>query len=202
MEEITREYIKLSEKSLTQSLTDKYIFKKIAEFDKKFRNSKGHHETFEGLLSNIGADQESIPILNCVIKRLKSKKDKLPCNKYYYDLGNTILAKADIERRPPDNFEHLVACSSRYKEAKNTLLLVQDDETDHFQRAHTNIANILEKYGRNYEALFSYDVVLKIDPNFGMALGNKAIAIWYYTQLAPQQSLVLLNNWCPFGERA
>ncbi|MEN8136631.1 MAG: LA2681 family HEPN domain-containing protein [Thermodesulfobacteriota bacterium] len=194
MEDITREYIKLDKESQSKSLSDDYIFKKIAEFDSKFKNRKEHHEAFEGLLSNIGADQKSIAILNCVIKRLKSKKDKLSPNKYYYDLGNTILTKADIERRPPDSFEHLVTSSSRYKEAKDILLLVQSDDTDHFQRARTNIANILEKYGRNYEALFAYDEVLKTDTNFGMALGNKAIAIGYYTQLAPQQSLVLLNN--------
>lgn len=193
LKELTREYLQLSNLSQQQSLSDEFIFQKIAEFDEKYKDFKPHYETFEGLLSNIGADQKSIKILNCVIKRLNTKKDDLPPNKYYYDLANTILAKADIEFTTPSDFNYLIN-STRYKEAKNTFLLVGKDDPPHFERAATNIANILEKYGRNYEALYAYDKVIKFNPNFGMALGNKAIAIEYYIRLAPQQSLVLLNQ--------
>ncbi len=95
LKELTREYLQLSGLSQQQSLSDEFIFQKIAEFDEKYKDFKPHYESFEGLLSNIGADQKSIKILNCVIKRLNNKKDNLPHNKYYYDLANTILAKAD-----------------------------------------------------------------------------------------------------------
>ena len=193
LKELTREYLQLSDLSQQQSLADGFIFQKIAEFDEKYKDFKPHYETFEGLLSNIGADQKSIKILNCVIKRLNTKKDDLPPNKYYYDLANTILAKADIEFTTPSDFNYLIN-STRYKEAKNTFLLVGKDDPPHFERAATNIANILEKYGRNYEALYAYEKVIKFNPNFGMALGNKAIALEYYIRLAPHQSLVLLNQ--------
>ena len=193
LNELTHDYLQLSELSQHQVLSDEFIFQKIAELDEKYKNIKPHHESFEGLLSNIGADQESIKILNCVIKRLNSKKNELPPNKYYYDLSNTILAKADIEFTTPSDLSCLIN-STRYKEAKNTFLLVEKDDSDHFERAATNIANILETYGRNYEALYAYDKALRFNPNFGMALGNKAIALEYYIRLAPQQSLVLLNQ--------
>ena len=193
LKELTREYLQLSDLSRQQSLSDEFIFQKIAEFDEKYKDFKPHYESFEGLLSNIGADQKSIKILNCVIKRLNTKKHDLPPNKYYYDLANTILAKADIKFTTPTDFNYLIN-STRYKEAKNTFLLVGKDDPLHFERAATNIANILEKYGRNYEALYAYEKVIKFNPNFGMALGNKAIALEYYIRLAPQQSLVLLNQ--------
>lgn len=88
MLEITKDYLELSELSESQALPDDFIFKKIAELDKKYKDNESHHLSFEGLLSNIGADQNSTNLLNYVIKRLKSKKDRLPQNKYYYDLAN------------------------------------------------------------------------------------------------------------------
>ncbi len=192
--DITQDYISFSEKSEKERLSDQFVFQTISELDNKYKNSRVHYENFEGVLSNIGSDQKSIPILNCVIKRLKTKKDKLPQNKYNYDLGNTIFTKTDIECAVTNRITGLLTKSSKYKEAKNYFLLVDEDDPSHFEKASTNIANILEKYGRNYEALFAYDRALKANPNFGMALGNKAIALSYYNQLAPQQSLVLLNT--------
>ena len=93
--DITQDYISFSEKSEKEILSDQFVFQKISELDKKYKNNTIHYENFEGVLSNIGADQKSIPILNCVIKRLKAKKDKLPQSKYNYDLGNTIFVKID-----------------------------------------------------------------------------------------------------------
>jgi len=193
LKELTHDYLQLSELSHQQVLSDEFIFQKVAELDEKYKDVKSHYESFEGLLSNIGSDQKSIKVLSCVIKRLKSKKNELPLDKYYYDLANTISAKADIEFKAPSDLPYLIN-STRYKEAKNTFLLVEKDDSSHFERATTNIANILEKYGRNYEALYTYDRALRFNPNFGMALGNKAIALEYYCLLAPQQSLVLLNQ--------
>jgi len=193
LNELTNDYLQFYELSRHEVLSDEIIFKKIAELDKKYANVKPHNETFEGLLSNIGADQKSIKVLNSVIKRLKSKKKELPPNKYYYDLANTIIAKADIESTTENYFLYLINSES-YKEARNTFLLVEKDNSDHFERASTNIANILEKFGRNYEALYAYDRALKFNKNFGMALGNKAISLAYYTRLCPQQSLILLNQ--------
>lgn len=193
LRELNSDYLYLSELSSKQKLSDEFVFKKISELDEKYSGIKPHFNSSEGLLSNIGSDQKSINILNCAIKRLKSKKQNLPKDKYNYDLANTILAKADIEAGNPASLKTLIN-SSRYKEAKEIFNLVRTSDKPHYERANTNIANILEKYGRNYEALYAYDKPLKHNPNFGMALGNKAIAIEYYTKLAPQQSLALLNH--------
>lgn len=46
----------------------------------------------------------------------------------------------------------------------------------------TNYGNTLDTVGRGVEAITAYDVALSIDPEMGMALGNKAVALSY---LAP-----------------
>lgn len=48
----------------------------------------------------------------------------------------------------------------------------------------TNYGNCLDSLGRVMEALYAYDEVLKTDPNFPMALGNKAIAIRFFADIS------------------
>ena len=192
LDNLKYDYIQLAKSSDTQTLSDKYLFKTVGILDEKYKNLKEHHESFEGLLSNIGSDQKSIALLNYVLKRLKKKKGSLEKNKYYYDFGNTLFSKAVIELNE-DDYLHSLIESKTYQEAKRYFLLVKKDHTTHFERASTNLAIIYERYGRNYEAIFTFDRVIKSNPKFGMALGGKAISLEYYTRLAPQQSLLLLN---------
>jgi hypothetical protein len=193
LKEIQNDYLNFSNLSQNSSLSEDIIFKKIAKLDDKYKNNEIHFQSFEGVLSNVGFDQASIKVLNYVIKRLKSKKDKLPQNKYFYDIGNTILSKSVLIYKAKPNISTLISTRS-FLEAKKYFYHVVEDDTDHYERARTNITNILGKYGRNYEALYAYDDVIKKNPLFGMALGNKAIALKYYIKLSPKTSLVLLNN--------
>ena len=84
-------------------------------------------------------------------------------------------------------FNYLIN-STGYKEAKNTFLLVGKDDPPHFERAATNIANILEKYGRNYEALYAYEKAIKFYVQkdslirYASTLNNLGIV---YVQLPP-----------------
>lgn len=72
-------------------------------------------------------------------------------------------------------------------EAMSIFNKVQKSFDDSYLRANTNIGNILDYYGRNSEAIFYYDKVLAVDPNFGMVLGNKAEAIFYYYNLLAEK---------------
>lgn len=193
LKEIQNDYLNFSNLSQYNSLSEDIIFKKIAKLDDKYKNNEIHFQSFEGVLSNVGFDQASIKVLNYVIKRLKSKKDKLPRNKYFYDIGNTILNKSILIYKTKPNISTLISTKS-FLEAKKYFYQVIEDDTGLYERARTNIANILEHYGRNYEALYVYDDIIKKNPLFGMALGNKAIALEYYIKLSPKNPLVLLNN--------
>ncbi len=46
-----------------------------------------------------------------------------------------------------------------------------------------NYGNCLDSLGRGVEAFYAYDETLKIDPNFPMALGNKAKAMRFFTDI-------------------
>ena len=47
-----------------------------------------------------------------------------------------------------------------------------------------NYGNCLDSLGRVVEALYAYDKALKIDPNFSMAIGNKAIAMKFFADIS------------------
>jgi hypothetical protein len=193
IEELIKEYDELSNLSEAQKLSNEFVFGKIAYFDEKYGALKEHNECFESLLSNIGSDQRSIPILNCVLKRIEKKKDTLEQNKFNYDFGNTLFYKASIEFNLAEYLQSLIKCET-YRESRKFFSKVNKDKSDHHERANTNIAIILEYYGRNYEAIKAYDKILKYRPMFGMALGGKAISILSYIKMAPQLSLRLANT--------
>ena len=77
LDNLKYDYIQLAKSSDTQALSDEYLFKTVGILDEKYKNLKEHHESFEGLLSNIGSDQKSIALLNYVLKRLKKKKSEI-----------------------------------------------------------------------------------------------------------------------------
>ncbi len=192
--QLSEDYEKLSNLSQMQKLSDKEIFAQIAEMDRKYGDYAPHYFSFDGLISNIGHDQRSVKVLNYAIRRLKDKLKNTKNNKLIYDLANTILSKADVLYYENYSIGWLVDNLEMFHEARSELLKVEFDNLYNYQQASTNTANILEKLGRNYEALHMYDRAIKVDPLFGMALGNKAIALEYYIRLTPELSLALLHH--------
>lgn len=186
--EIHSDYVYLEHFCKTEEVTEETVFKIIASYDKRYEGNPFHYEYVEGLLSNIGTDLKSIKILNAVIKRLKKKSDKKLKDKYYYDLGNTIFAKACVELERCSNKIEFLINSEAFLESKKYFSIVSSSDLENYPSAITNISNILDKYGRNYESIYSYDKILRINPEFGMALGNKAIALDYYQRLVPNKS--------------
>jgi tetratricopeptide (TPR) repeat protein len=192
--QLSEDYEKLSNLSQMHKLSDKDIFAQIAEIDRKYGYYPPHYFSFDGLISNLGHDHKSVTVLNYAIKRLKDKLKTSSNNKFIYDLANTILGKADVLYEVNRSIEWLVDNLDMFHEARSEFLKVELDGLYNYQQASTNTANILEKLGRNHEALHMYDRAIGVDPSFGMALGNKAIALEYYIRLTPQLSLALLHH--------
>src|SRR5262249_25210886 len=83
---------------------------------------------------------------------------------------------------------------------------IQDLNVKHFSNGlacqlWTNYGNSLDFIGRYVEAIDAYDAALRINPNMGMALGNKAVAlayiapvIWGYTHRFYLEAIRLLEN--------
>ncbi len=142
------------------------------------------------MLCNIGKEQKHKEVLTYAICRLTKKENELDKDKYYYDLATMKYSLADLlyENKIMDFIDN-----KEYADIRKNYEKVTTNDLNHFLCARTNTANLFEKYGRNFEAIFAYDSVLKHDPNFGMALGNKAKALIYYFRLSPYKSLRLLN---------
>ncbi len=84
---------------------------------------------------------------------------------------------------------------SELHEARKLFKCVADDEsapTELRLKAHTDVGNSYDIVGRHIDALSHYDQALRIDPSFGMALGNRGLALFYVAPLmGPHQSHVL-----------
>ncbi len=64
--------------------------------------------------------------------------------------------------------------------------------TNRDPRLKTNLANLLDEIGRPIEALLQYDAAISIDPNFGMALGNKALTMGRLSFVSDYQTVDLI----------
>ena len=173
------------------NITLQEIYKKIAELDKKYSELENYNKNINGIICNFGMDIKNIYLIKYARKRLKKLLNQSNSNKLRFDLGNCIQNISEIENQYPHSITELINTTG-FNEAKKEFLLVETDESRSYETALTNSAILLEKYGRNFEAILLYEKILKINPRFGMAYGNKALAIHYYISLAPQKSFLLI----------
>jgi tetratricopeptide (TPR) repeat protein len=107
----------------------------------------------------------------------------------YYNLANGYIALWDLEKK--DSLKDGKIDESYFKAKhyfRKALDLVkkpaQSIDPNLQAQINTNFGNCLCSVGRDVEAFSFYDAALKFDKNFGMALGNKAIALQYLAFLA------------------
>ncbi len=100
-----------------------------------------------------------------------------------YNLGNgysnLAFAITPTKRHNPDDelLQKAKWCHRKALEhefTNNSALLCQ---------LHTNLGNTYERLGRRVEALEQFNKALAINPNFGMALGNKAVCLIYAAKI-------------------
>ena len=59
-------------------------------------------------------------------------------------------------------------------------------------RAFVNYGNLMASFGRHYESLLAYDQALKVAPEYGMALGNKAIELGNFAWMTGSHELLTM----------
>ncbi|MCW7483218.1 LA2681 family HEPN domain-containing protein [Leptospira kanakyensis] len=185
-QELYKIFKNLTKDSISKKITEDEVFKKIGELDTNYSDYNPYLCTVDGVLSNIGFDLSSLKILSFALKRIKNKSHIIPSAKFHYDLG-TILYNINLLKTGKEpTFSDLID-AKEYKIASKNFLLVEPTDNDLFLRAKTNYSNILEKYGRNFEAILNYQQALRYDKSFGMAAGNLAIALLYYIKILPSE---------------
>jgi len=178
------------------NLTIDEIFKKIGDLDEKYANDLNYWGNVDGIIVNIGQLKKSADLISYSIKRLKRKLNdekttETLLNKFHYNLGVAITDKEDLKLVYPPTIQSLIN-NDCYRESSKFYSKIPVSSKS-YPSAMTNLSNILDKYSRNYESILLYDKVLENHPNFGMALGNKALAIVYYYKLTETNPELLLT---------
>ncbi|KXX67463.1 LA2681 family HEPN domain-containing protein [Flammeovirga sp. SJP92] len=165
----------------------KIILKKISEYDEIFKNDKYYQEFIEAVMCNLGIDNRCQVLLSVAKYRLKKKNQT---NQVVYILANCEYQIAILKNRSMELID-----IKEYRDAVRSFLEVKSDNSTLINYALTNAGNILNKLGRNYEAILLHDKVIAKNPSFGIALGNKALELKKYQSLAlhPQDHLKLLD---------
>ena len=126
------------------------------------------------VLISTGQHNRDRAVLACAVEafeRLKAKSKRPLGAETYYDIANGYLelhelAVEDDRANIFDDEKH-VSAALRYGE----------EGAASGPSALTNLGNLYDEAGRPLEALTAYERALAMDPDFGMALGNKALAI-------------------------
>lgn len=163
------------------SKSEEDIFKAIHGLDTKYAGKYLYDQNINGEIINLATDKKSLPLIWHSIRRLKSLNKINPSDKFLFDIGNALLSMADIKLNNMSDISLLIE-NKIYRQVR--IYFNQISDRTILTSAATNSGNILEKYGRYYEAILLYDKALKVNPNFGMAFGNKGIALSYYFGLA------------------
>ena len=146
-------------------------FQKIAAFQ---GDASVTRFTLSRLLVSTGQQNQDRAVLTCALdafERLKAKAKGPLGPEVYYDIANGYLELYALAVHTDGtnvfDCEETVTAALRYGErgAKDG------------PRALTNLGNLYDETGRPVEALGCYERALAIEPEFGMALGNKAMAI-------------------------
>lgn len=184
--------------SKSNEISEKTLFKEIGLLDKKYLKIDPDYEIdVNGLINDIACTTKKNSFLNDAMKRLKRLLEKGDLlseeqkNKIHFLIGNNYYYKFQINNSDPYSINNLIS-NNDLNEARKYFSKVTEKSPNEFISSNINQANILDTMGRNYESIILLNKVLKIDPSSGIALGNKAIALFYYFRLMPEKNTFIL----------
>lgn len=142
-----------------------------------------------GLLIDLGTALGKENLVKEGVESLKKDLEEITQNKKfasaaYYNLANGYHSLFKFKYKKDRHY----ACfkKTELNQAKNYYLKSLEypiRDTLSASRIWTNIGNCFDELGRVIDALECYEEALKKKPNYGMALGNKGMALLYYASL-------------------
>lgn len=143
-------------------------------------------------LIQIGSGLKDIILIKKEIDVLENWLPKIKeediCALFHFNTANGYLSLYDILRTDIKKNIKLFFEMEYLQKAKRHLRDALKSNKNLSQglklQIHTNYGNCLDHLGRGLEALYAYDEALKIDSSFGMALGNKAITLQNFADIA------------------
>ncbi|HEY6541216.1 MAG TPA: LA2681 family HEPN domain-containing protein [Ktedonobacteraceae bacterium] len=137
----------------------------------KGKKSVTRYTLIKALLA-VGQERKSKAIIQTALDAFDKVKAKAPSDPdLYYNIATCYQELYDFCRR--DEGANIFDCEDIIKQAFKYARKASANDP----RALTNLGNLYDALGRPVEAIACYEHALHRDKNFGMALGNKAIAI-------------------------
>ena len=153
-----------------------------------------------GLLINIGnllGDQqvihEGIDLLNNNLDKLTNDKRYAPIA--YYDLGNGYSALFDIKMKQQPSIVYFSDTELNLARGYYTTSLQYKHDSHHLNsQVWVNLGNTFDALGRVLDALECYEKALTLDPDHGMALGNKGVSLYGFARISGEHQGTFLKE--------
>ncbi len=124
------------------------------------------------ILLSTGQHYKSKAITQCALDAFDKVKAKAPNDPaLYYDIATGYLELYDFRHR--DDGANIFDCEDIIKQGFKYAQKASASDP----RVLTNLGNLYDVVGRPVEAINCYERALRRDKDFGMALGNKAVAL-------------------------
>lgn len=148
--------------------------------------------------AEVGGERDDLGLLAKAQEMWAEVSNALPgIPQFLYNEGSTAEGVFRAVMRSKGHAAALETAREDLDFAREAYLAVgEDEQADKRLRlqALTNLANSLDTLGRDLEAIEVYDKALAIDSSFGMALGNKGMALADVSHLADGHSTAVLSQ--------
>ena len=185
----------IEEINATCSLIDVGEYQKALEMLKNLESENPNNNMIKlakvGILIDAGFGLKDSKIIENGIstgeKLLKKLSDTDQIAKIYYNCANGYMALFKLRYDEEKDIHQIVDNEDLQKAKKNFRKALKEGaswDTLFKCKVWTNYGNCLSSLGRGLEALYAYDEALKINPEFSMALGNKAKAMLAFADIS------------------
>lgn len=154
--------------------------------------------TVSGLLIDVGrclndeaVVNQGIDLLQNDLKTILQHAEIVPST--YYNLANGYCVLSQFKLMNDQSFSFFKETELNKAKFYFRKALEFDLKDNLFKsQVLVNLGNCYEAFGRVFDALECYEKALKYAPDHGMALGNKGLAIEYYSELAGEHQKTYL----------
>lgn len=156
--------------------------------------------TVSGLFIDIGARlndeeliKEGITLIQKYLTELTSKQEIAPIA--YYNLANGFYCLFGLKRGKNPSYGYFEDTEiNQAKEFFRKALEQRIDKPQFESQIYVNLGNCYDEVGRAVEAQDCYTEALKLNPEHGMALGNKGQGLFFYAALSGEHQGTILKE--------
>ncbi len=137
-------------------------------------------QVLAGALTDCGAELVSAEMVAEGLRMWRELRVTLNDPRVDYNVANALFGSWSLRSRASSSFDAWEVGHAELREARTTYLRIMSDAGARAElrvQAAVNLANSYDELGRTVEAVDMYDRALAISPRFGMALGNRGMAL-------------------------